>query len=148
MVTKMLVSARTGLYFVKEGRVHLYQLNHEGKQFTLDILSEGNIFGEMGGISLGTRGLFIETIEESDICVMDKERFESYLIQRPRFMMNIMKAMSERLSYISSLIQNLAIGKLHDKIIYSRNTMMVCFLTNYNVRRGFLLFFIGEVFHE
>lgn len=107
-----------GLYFVKEGRVRLYQLNHEGKQFTLDILSKGNIFGEMGDISLGTRGLFIETIEESDICVMDKERFESYLIRRPRFMMNMMKAMSERLSYMSNLVQNLAIGKLHDKIIH------------------------------
>ncbi|MFC4600776.1 Crp/Fnr family transcriptional regulator [Cohnella hongkongensis] len=106
------------LYFVKRGKVRLYQLNHEGKQFTLDILSEGNIFGEMGDISLGTRGLFIETIEESDICAMDKERFESYLIRRPRFMMNMMKAMSERLSYMSGLVQNLAIGKLHDKIIH------------------------------
>lgn len=106
------------LYFVKEGKVRLYQLNNEGKQFTLDILSEGNIFGEIGDISLGTRGLFIETIEESDICVMDKERFESYLIRCPRFMMNMIKAMSERLSYMSSLVQNLAIGKLHDKIIH------------------------------
>ncbi|MNW62331.1 cAMP receptor protein [compost metagenome] len=33
-------------------------------------------------------------------------------------MMNMMKAMSERLSYMSSLAQNLAIGKLHDKIIH------------------------------
>ncbi|MFD2115817.1 Crp/Fnr family transcriptional regulator [Paenibacillus yanchengensis] len=106
------------LYFVKEGKVRLYQLNNEGKQFTLDILSEGNIFGEIGDISLGTRGLFIETIEESDICVMDKERFESYLIRCPQFTMNMIKAMSERLSYMSSLVQNLAIGRLHDKIIH------------------------------
>ncbi|MEK3745379.1 Crp/Fnr family transcriptional regulator [Brevibacillus sp. FSL K6-0770] len=107
-----------GLYFVKRGKVRLYRLNEEGKQFTLDILREGNIFGEMGDISLGTRGLFIETVEESDICVMDKERFEGYLLRRPRFMLNMIKVMSERLSHMSSLAQSLALGKLHDKIIH------------------------------
>jgi len=106
------------LYFIKKGKVRLYRLDEEGKQFTLDILSEGNIFGEIGEISLGTRGLFIETVEESDLCVMDKERFESYLIRHPQLMMNMIKAMSESLSHMSNLAQNLALGKLHDKIIH------------------------------
>ncbi|MEK3789750.1 MULTISPECIES: Crp/Fnr family transcriptional regulator [Paenibacillus] len=107
-----------GLYFVKRGTVRLYQLNEQGKQFTLDILSEGNIFGEMGDISLGTRRLLIEAVEDCDICVMDRERFESYLIQHPRFMMNMIKAMSQRLSQLSNLAQHLALGRLHDKIIH------------------------------
>ena len=106
------------LYFVKRGKIRLYQLNAAGKQFTLDILSEGNVFGEMNGISLGTRDLFIETIEESDICLMDKERFENYLLVRPRFMMNMVNALSERLARMSSLAQNLALGMLHDKILH------------------------------
>lgn len=37
---------KEGFYFVKRGRVRLYTLNPGGKQFTLDILSEGNVFGE------------------------------------------------------------------------------------------------------
>jgi len=98
------------LYFIKSAP---YRLNEEGKQFTLDILGEGNIFGEMEEISLGTRELFIETVVESDICMMDKERFQKYVIQHPQFMMNMMKAISERLSNMSSLAQNLALGKLH-----------------------------------
>jgi CRP/FNR family transcriptional regulator len=106
------------LYFVKRGKVRLYRLNEEGKQFTLDILSVGNIFGEMKDISLGTRGLFIEAMEESDICRMDRERFESYLLRHPRLMINMIKAMSERLSHMSSLAQNLALSRLHDKIIH------------------------------
>ncbi|RJX39541.1 Crp/Fnr family transcriptional regulator [Paenibacillus pinisoli] len=107
------------LYFIKKGKVRLYRLSEEGKQFTLDILGEGNIFGEMEEFSLGTRGLFIETIVESDICMMDKERFRTYVIQHPQFMMNMLKAISERLSNMSSLAQNLALGKLHDKIIHA-----------------------------
>ncbi|MFF2885495.1 Crp/Fnr family transcriptional regulator [Paenibacillus sp. NPDC057967] len=111
------------LYFIKKGKVRLYRLSEEGKQFTLDILGAGNVFGEMDEISLGTRGLFIETVVESDICMMDKERFQIYLIQHPKFMMNMMKAISERLSNMSSLAQNLALGKLHDKIIHVLNEL-------------------------
>ncbi|MHA7965425.1 Crp/Fnr family transcriptional regulator [Paenibacillus sp. CAU 1782] len=106
------------LYFVKRGKVRLYRLNEDGKQFTIDLLNEGNIFGEMKDVSLGTRGLFIEAVQESDICMMDRERFENYLIRHPQFMMNMIKAISDRLSHMSSLAQHLALGKLHDKIIH------------------------------
>ncbi|WP_440131340.1 Crp/Fnr family transcriptional regulator [Paenibacillus xylanexedens] len=38
---------KEGFYFVKKGTVRLYTINVEGKQFTLDMLGEGNVFGEM-----------------------------------------------------------------------------------------------------
>ncbi|MEC0264511.1 cyclic nucleotide-binding domain-containing protein [Paenibacillus anseongense] len=36
-------STREGFYFVKEGKLRLYKLNDNGKQFTLGILTRGNI---------------------------------------------------------------------------------------------------------
>ncbi|MGG1617939.1 Crp/Fnr family transcriptional regulator [Paenibacillus sp. NRS-1782] len=107
-----------GLYFVKKGKVRLYKLNADGKQFTLDILSEGNVFGDMDIISLGTRDMYIEAIEECDICLMDKNRFEHFLLQHPRFMMSLIKVLSDRISGMSRLAQHLALGNLQDKILY------------------------------
>ncbi|WP_440114074.1 Crp/Fnr family transcriptional regulator [Paenibacillus sp. QZ-Y1] len=106
-----------GFHFVKRGKVRLYTLNPEGKQFTLDILKEGNVFGEMNGISLGTRTVYIETMEESDICLIDRQRFEQFLIEHPGFMLRLMKVLSERIKGMSELTQTLALGNLHDKII-------------------------------
>ncbi|MBE1557148.1 Crp/Fnr family transcriptional regulator [Sporosarcina limicola] len=108
-----------GLYFIKKGKVRLYKLNAKGKQFTSDILNEGNVFGEMDFISFGTRDNYIETIEDSHICLMNKERFEDFLIQRPRFMMTLLKVLSDRIIGISQLTQNLALGNLHDKVLYA-----------------------------
>jgi CRP/FNR family transcriptional regulator len=108
-----------GFYFVKKGRVRLYTLNEEGKQFTFDILGEGNVFGEMNGISLGTRTVYIDTMEECDICLMDRQRFEQFLIDHPQFMMNLMKVLSERIKGMSELTQKLALGNLHDKIMHN-----------------------------
>ncbi|MFJ7841330.1 Crp/Fnr family transcriptional regulator [Lysinibacillus sphaericus] len=108
-----------GLYFVKKGKLRLYKVNAQGKQFTSDILNEGNVFGEMDIISFGTRENFIETIEDSHICLMNKERFENFLIQRPQFMMTLLKVLSNRVIGMSQLTQNLALGKLHDKVLYA-----------------------------
>lgn len=108
-----------GFYFIKRGKVRLYTLSSEGKQFTLDILSEGNVFGEMNGISLGTRTLYIETMEECDICLMDRSRFEQFLIEHPAFMMRMMNVLGERIKRMSELTQALALGNLHDKIMHN-----------------------------
>ncbi|KAA8784244.1 CRP/FNR family cyclic AMP-dependent transcriptional regulator [Paenibacillus sp. 4624] len=108
-----------GFYFVKRGRIRLYTLSPEGKQFTVDMLSAGHVFGEMKGISLGTRDLYIETLEICDICLMDRNRFEQFLIDHPAFMMRMMHVLSERIERMSELTQTLALGNLHDKIIHS-----------------------------
>ncbi|WP_139995107.1 Crp/Fnr family transcriptional regulator [Paenibacillus paridis] len=108
-----------GLYFVKKGMVRLYRLNAEGKQFTSDILNEGNVFGEMAKISFGTRDHYIETIEASDICLLDKPRFDDFLINHPRFMMALLGVLSERIASMSLLSQYLALGNLHDKILFA-----------------------------
>lgn len=108
-----------GLYFLKKGKLRLYKVNAQGKQFTSDILNEGNVFGEMDIISFGTRDNYIETIVESHICLMNRERFEGFLIQRPQFMMTLLKVLSNRIIDMSQLTQNLALGKLHDKVLYA-----------------------------
>ncbi|MEK3778569.1 MULTISPECIES: Crp/Fnr family transcriptional regulator [Paenibacillus] len=108
-----------GFYFVKRGKVRLYTLNPEGKQFTLDMLTEGNVFGEMNGISLGTRAVYIETMEECDICLMNKQRFEQFLIEHPQFMMRLMNVLSERIKQMSELTQTLALGNLHEKVLHN-----------------------------
>ncbi len=62
--------------------------------------------------------MYIETIEECDICLMDTDRFEYFLFRHPRFMMNMIKVLSDRISGMSSLAQHLALGNLQDKILY------------------------------
>lgn len=106
-----------GLFFVKKGKVRLYRLNVEGKQFTSDILSEGNVFGEMNMISFGTKDHYIEAMEECHICTIDPARFEEFVATRPRFLMSLMQVLSDRIKSMSQLSQNLAIGNLHDKIL-------------------------------
>ncbi|CAI8880191.1 CRP/FNR family transcriptional regulator, cyclic AMP receptor protein [Brevibacillus sp. IT-7CA2] len=106
-----------GFYFIKQGKVRLYKVNRDGRQFTFDILGEGNVFGEVDLLSLGTREMYIETIEDCLICKMSKAKFESYLIEHPQLMMKIMKIISDRMISISQAAENLALLPLQDRII-------------------------------
>ncbi|MCR8656143.1 Crp/Fnr family transcriptional regulator [Paenibacillus endoradicis] len=106
------------LFFVKKGKVRLYKVNVEGKQFTSDIINEGNVFGELDMISFGTREHYIETIEESHICHIDSNRFEEFICNRPRFMLSLLNVLSERIKSMSRLTENLALGNLHNKILF------------------------------
>lgn len=47
---------------------------------------------------------------------MDKNRFESFIIHRPRFMLSLIKVMSERIIGMSDLAQHLALAICRTKL--------------------------------
>lgn len=65
----------------------MYKLNSEGKQYTAAILGAGNMFGEIDAFSLGTRDVYIETLEETLLCSVHKDQFEQFLLQRPELVL-------------------------------------------------------------
>ncbi|CAM2825284.1 Crp/Fnr family transcriptional regulator [Paenibacillus sediminis] len=107
-----------GLFIVKEGKVRLYKLNADGKQFTVGILGPGNMFGEVHFISLGTKGLYIETVEETLICSLTKNQFENFLLQRPKLAIKFLQILSDRLQEKEELLERIALGNLQDQVLY------------------------------
>ncbi|MFC4767482.1 Crp/Fnr family transcriptional regulator [Effusibacillus consociatus] len=109
---------REGLYFIKKGKLRLYKINSEGRQFTLGILGEGNVFGEIDTFSLGTKGIYIETMEETLLCSLTKEEFESFLTQRPQLALKLLKVLSERLLEREAMLEQLALGGIRDRVLH------------------------------
>jgi CRP-like cAMP-binding protein len=107
-----------GLFFVKLGKLRIYKINAEGKQFTTGILGHGNMFGEIDAFSFGTKGLFIETMEETLICSVMKEHFESFLHKRPQLAMKFLKELSNRLKERDDLLEKLALGDIRERVLH------------------------------
>lgn len=109
---------RDGLFFVKAGKLRLYKINSEGKQFTVGILGNGNMFGEIDTFSFGTKGLYIETMEETLICSVLKEHFENFLLKRPELAMKFLKEFSNMLRERDELLEKLALGDVRDRVLH------------------------------
>jgi CRP-like cAMP-binding protein len=123
---------REGLYFIKEGKLRLYKINSEGKQFTMGILGEGNVFGEIDSFSLGTRDIFIETIEETLLCSLGKEQFEQFLVDRPQLALKFLKVLSERLKDRDEMLEQLALGDIRDRVLH----LLIKLAEQFSVKEG------------
>jgi len=120
-------TAREGLYFLKEGKLRLYKLNDNGKQFTLGILTRGNIFGELDSFSFGTRGVYIETMESSLVCTMSEPQFERLMINRPQLALKFLKALSDRLKEREEQLEQLALHGLRERLLHLLTTLSAKF---------------------
>jgi CRP-like cAMP-binding protein len=109
---------REGLFIVKVGKMRMYKLNEEGKQFTAGILGAGNMFGEIDSFSFGTKGIYIETMEETLLCSLWKDQFESFLSERPQLAMKLLKELSERLKERDEMLEKLALGNIRDRVLH------------------------------
>jgi CRP-like cAMP-binding protein len=116
-------SACEGLYFVKEGKLRLYKLNDSGKQFTLGILTRGNIFGELNSFSFGTSRVYIETMESSLLCTMSEPQFERLMINRPQLALKFLKALSDRLKEREDQLEQLALHSLKKRVLHLLSTL-------------------------
>ncbi|MBM7569045.1 Crp/Fnr family transcriptional regulator [Paenibacillus sacheonensis] len=111
-------NARDGLYFIKEGKVRLYKTTSEGKQFTVVILGKGNVFGEIDTFSFGTKGFYIETMDETLLCSVSKQDFENFLAERPLLAMKMLAELSKILKDKDEMLEKLALGDVRERIVH------------------------------
>jgi CRP-like cAMP-binding protein len=118
---------REGLYLLKVGKLKLYKISPEGKQFIVSILGAGNVFGEIDSFSLGTRDTFIETMDETILCSIGKEQFESFLVDRPHLTLNMLKELSRLLKERDEMLAQLALGNVKDRALHLLKTLALKF---------------------
>jgi CRP-like cAMP-binding protein len=109
---------REGLYIIKEGKLRLFKINPEGKLFIVGILGKGNVFGEIDTFSLGTRDVYVETMEDTLLCSLGKEQFEKLLADRPRLALELLKVLSERLKDRDEMLEQLALSGVRDRVLH------------------------------
>ncbi|MDF1617625.1 Crp/Fnr family transcriptional regulator, partial [Petrocella sp. FN5] len=107
-----------GLYLVKEGKLRLYNLNSEGKQYTIGIIGHGNTFGNTSLFSLGTQNIYIETLEDTLICLFDPKQLEDYLLSRPQLLMNILGHLSQKIEEQNKMLEQLALYDIKQRTLY------------------------------
>ncbi len=111
-------SRHNGIYFIKEGKLRLYTLNEEGKQFTLGIIGHGNSFGNTNLFSFGTQNVFIESIEDILICLIKNEQLEQFLLKRPNLLMTILKNLSIKVEEQNHMLEELALYDLKHRALF------------------------------
>jgi CRP-like cAMP-binding protein len=108
----------SALFLLKQGQVRLYKMNEQGKQFTIDILIDGNIFGETSSLSLTDECIYAEAMVDSYLCVIGKEEFDSFIEQKPKIALKLISILSTRLNELYNLSEKIALGDVKQRVTY------------------------------
>lgn len=106
------------LFLLKKGQVRLYRVNEQGRQFTIDILTDGNVFGQTESFSLTDDDTYVETMLDTYLCVLAKEHFEVFLSQRPELAMKLLALLSEKLKYTCDLSEHIALADVKSRVLF------------------------------
>lgn len=95
-------------YIVMSGKVQVTK-KLEKKTVVINILNEGDVFGEMGLISKSNRSANVVAMSDTAIGIIDRETFENLLKDLPEDVQGIMMALVERLRFTSSQLSKVGV---------------------------------------
>ncbi|TKD71450.1 Crp/Fnr family transcriptional regulator [Pseudalkalibacillus hwajinpoensis] len=105
------------LFLLKQGTVRLYRSNAAGKQLTVDLLGDGNIFGETSSFSLTDDLVYAEAMSDVYVCVIGKAQFEELISDNPKLAIKFIEILSSRLKDIYEMSENLALHSVKYRIL-------------------------------
>ena len=100
------------LFILKKGKVQIYRLNLDGKKLVIATLGPGSIFGEMTLTGQRMYDAFVETVEDSLICIISRSDLERLITDKPQIALRLLDIMGRRLYEMEKRLEELAFKKI------------------------------------
>jgi CRP/FNR family transcriptional regulator len=102
------------IYIVKQGNVEIGYLDESGKEFAIDLVGMGEIFGTISGQE-GAGG-FARAVDRALICHMSRIDFEEYLERFPGMSLRVLKFLGFKINILENKLQDLVFKDIRTRI--------------------------------
>ena len=96
------------LFILTKGRVRIYKMEGS-REFTLDVVNAGTVFGEVAFTAHRLRDAYAEATEPSILLAMEREDVERLILQKPQVGLRMVSLLSERLHYYETRIEDVTL---------------------------------------
>ena len=104
------------MFLIKGGRVKLSKVLEDGTELTLDIRKAGDFVGENMFSEEGQYPVSAYCIEETLTCGFSRSQFEELVLQHPKVGLQIIKNLSERITWLTRRVGSLAVTNIEDRL--------------------------------
>ena len=104
------------LYAVLSGKVKVYLSDDDGREIIINILGEGEYFGELALLDDSPRSASVMTLEETKLAVISKSAFENCLSKNPQLALHIIRELSSRLRNLTQNVKSLALMDVYGRV--------------------------------
>ena len=96
------------MYIVQSGRVRLYRSAHDGRQLTLAMLDEGEVFGCVSPEGDSLHDAYAEAMTDAVVHVLSNADLERVTADHPQMAINLLRSLTERLRTTEDQLESLA----------------------------------------
>jgi CRP/FNR family transcriptional regulator, cyclic AMP receptor protein len=99
------------LFILMQGRVRIYKME-ASREFTLEVLDAGTVFGEVAFTAHRLRDAYAEATEPSIVLAMERADVEHLIQQKPQVGIRMISLLSERLHYYETRMQDVTLKEV------------------------------------
>jgi CRP/FNR family transcriptional regulator, cyclic AMP receptor protein len=104
------------LFMLKKGRVRIYRVSTDGREFTLTVMGAGTVFGEMSLTAQRLENAYAEAMEPVTVCKMRRLDFERLVMDRPQVGLKVMSVLSKRLFLAEDRMEDIALKDVPSRL--------------------------------
>ncbi len=105
-----------GFYILKSGKVKIYKISFDGKEYILHIFGSYEPFGEVPAFVGGKFPANAEAVEDSEVVYFDRELFINLLREIPEIALKIIGLLSRRLYVFTKIIESLSLKEVPSRL--------------------------------
>lgn len=104
------------LFLLKGGRIKLVKVLEDGSELTLDIRKSGDFVGENTFSDHGKFPVSAICLEDTLTCGYSRSQFEQLVLQNPNIGLQVIRNLSERISWLTSQVGSLAVTNIEERL--------------------------------
>src|SRR3712207_1338327 len=85
------------VFILRRGKVRIYKVADDGRDFTLAVVEGGTMFGEVTLTAQRRQGAYAQAMEPSEVSMMFRKDLERLILEKPQVGLQIAHLLSERL---------------------------------------------------
>ena len=101
---------------VLSGRVRISAVNAEGKEITLNVINQGEVFGEIALLDGQPRSADAYAIEDTSLLVVERRHFMPFLASNQTLATRLLAVLCERLRSTSLALEQIALFDLEARL--------------------------------
>jgi CRP/FNR family cyclic AMP-dependent transcriptional regulator len=104
------------LFILQKGKIRIFRMTPDGREFTLAVVEAGTVFGEMALTAQQLEGAYAQAVESSQVSTMAREDLERLVVEKPEVGIRLMHVLSERLRRQENRLEDANMKDVHARL--------------------------------
>lgn len=106
----------SGLHIIQRGSVKLFRVSPNGRQHIFRVLQEGDTCNEVPVFDGGENPVNVESLEETDVWVVDADAVRALMRKDPEFMQKTIQNLARMMRHLAQMVSEMAFYQVTNRL--------------------------------